>query len=192
MKRSFITLPLLLPTVVFACLVDHQINCHAKELNTIDQLICADSGLLQVDQHMAKVYQQALTKSDNRQAPVLRAEQRGWIKGKAECWKDANQKACVTELYIRRIAELQARYDLVAVSKRIVLQCENNPAHEVALRYYATTPATVIADYGDQVSLMFQQNDQNYLGRNEKLSQVADVFMLQWGYNKPEIRCAAH
>jgi uncharacterized protein len=141
---------------------------------------------------LAEVYQKALLKSANEKPPLLKAEQRGWVKGKAECWKEQDKKACASELYTLRIAELQARYELVPISKKLVLSCENNPAHEILLRYYLTTPATLIADYGDQVSLMYQQADQSYVGRNEKLSEQNGVFIVQWGYSAALLSCIAN
>ena len=145
--------------------------------------------LLKQDQQLAEVYQQALLKAANEKPPLLKAEQRGWVKGKAECWKEEDRKACASTLYTQRIAGLQARYELLPASKKLLLSCDNNPANEVSLRYYPTTPATFIADYGDQVSLMYQQADQSYVGRNEKLSEQNGVFTLQWGYEAPLMSC---
>jgi uncharacterized protein len=153
---------------------------------------CFHQELLKQDQQLAEVYQKALLKSANEMPPLLKAEQRGWVKGKAECWKEDDKKACASGLYTRRIAELQALYELAPISKKLVLSCENNPAHEILLRYYLTTPATLIADYGDWVSLMYQQPDQSYVGRNEKLSEQNGVFIVQWGYGAALLSCVAN
>ncbi|WP_127023304.1 lysozyme inhibitor LprI family protein [Rheinheimera mangrovi] len=189
MKSLLLLTTLLATTQLQAAAADNQINCQAKELGTVDQLICSDQELLKQDQQLAEVYQQALAKAANERPPVLKAEQRGWVKGKAECWKEDDKKACASVHYTQRIAELQARYELVASSKKLVLGCENNPAHEISLCYYPTTPATLIADYGDRVSLMYQQADLSYAGRNEKLSEQAGVFTVQWGYEAPLMSC---
>ena len=166
-----------------------QINCQAKDQGTIDKLICSDTELLKQDQQLAKVYQQALLKAANEKPSLLKAEQRGWVKGKADCWKEEDKKACASTLYTQRIAELQARYELLLASKKLLLSCDNNPTNEVSVRYYPTTPATLIADYGDQISLMYQQADQSFVGRNEKLSEQNGVFTLQWGYETPLMSC---
>ena len=189
MKLILIVTTLLATTQLQAAAADNQINCQAKDLGTVDQLICSDQELLKQDQHLAEVYQQALAKAANERPPVLKAEQRGWVKGKAECWKEEDKKGCASRLYSQRIAELQARYELLASTRTAVLGCENNPAHEISLRYYPTTPATLIADYGDRVSLMYQQADLSYAGRNEKLSEHAGVFTVQWGYEAPLMSC---
>lgn len=188
--KSLLLLTTLLATVQLnAATPNHQINCQAKDQGSVDQLICSDPELLKQDQQLAEVYQQALLKAANEKPPLLKTEQRGWVKGKAECWKEEDKKACASTLYTRRIAELQARYELVPMTKKLLLGCENNPANEISVRYYSTTPATLIADYGDQVSLMYQQDDQSYMGGNEKLSEQNGVFTLQWGYQAPLMSC---
>jgi uncharacterized protein len=189
MKLLLIVTTLLATAQLQAAAADNQINCQAKGLGTVDQLICSDPELLKQDQQLAEVYQQALLKAVNEKPPMLKAEQRGWVKGKAECWKEEDKKGCASTLYIQRIAELQARYELVPIRKKVLLSCENNPANEISVRYYPTTPATLIADYGDQVSLMYQQADQSYVGRNEKLSEQNGIFTVQWGYEAPLISC---
>ncbi|WP_185714227.1 hypothetical protein [Rheinheimera mesophila] len=95
-------------------------------------------------------------------------------------------------LYTQRIAELQARYELVPASKKLRLSCDSNTANELSVPYYPTTPATLIADYGDQVSFMYQQPDQSYVGRNEKLSEQNGVFTVQWGYKAALLSCVAN
>lgn len=189
MKLLLIVTTLLATAPLQAAAADNQINCQAKDLGTVDQLICSDSELLKHDQLLAEVYQQALLKAANEKPPLLKAEQRGWVKGKADCWKEEDKKACAAELYTQRIAGLQARYELLPISKKLLLGCDNNPANEISVRYYPTTPATLIADYGDQVSLMYQQADQSYVGRNEKLSEQNGIFTVQWGYEAPPMSC---
>lgn len=191
MKLLLIITTLLATTQLQAATADNQINCQANGLSTVDQLICSDPELLKQDQQLAEVYQQALLKAVNERPPLLKAEQRGWVKGKADCWKEDDKKACAATLYTQRIAELQARYELVPFSKKLLLSCDNNTANEISVRYYPTTPATLIADYGDQVSLMYQQPDQSYVGRNEKLSEQNGIFTVQWGYEAPLQRCMA-
>lgn len=191
MKLLLIITTLVATSQLQAVPTNNQINCQANSLGTIDQLICSDQELLKQDQQLAEVYQQALLKAVNEKPPLLKAEQRGWVKGKAECWKEEDKKACASMLYTQRIAELQARYELMPASKELLLSCDNNPANEISLRYYPTTPATLIADYGDQISLMYQQADQSFVGRNEKLSEQNDVFTLQWGYGAPLQICRA-
>ncbi|CAI3799722.1 hypothetical protein JAMGFMIE_02401 [Rheinheimera sp. MM224] len=36
---------------------------------------------------------------------------------------------------------------------------------------------------------MYQQADQSYVGRNEKLSEQKGIFTVQWGYEAPLMSC---
>lgn len=189
MKSLLLLTTLLATTQLQPASAANQINCQAKDQDTIDKLVCSDPELLKQDQQLAEVYRQALAKAANERPPVLKAEQRGWVKGKADCRKEDDKKVCASKLYTQRIAELQARYELVASSKKLVLGCGNNPANEIYLRYYPTTPASLIAEYGDRTSLMYQQADQSYVGRNEKLSEQDGIFTVQWGYEAPLMSC---
>jgi len=39
---------------------------------------------------------------------------------------------------------------------------------------------------------MYQQPDQSYVGRNEKLSEQNGVFTAQWGYKAALLSCVAN
>jgi uncharacterized protein len=125
---------------------------------------------------------------------VLHAEQRGWIKGRNDCWKSADKRACVQDEYVRRIAELQARYRLVPGRGPFSFACDGNPANEVVVTYFQTEPPTLIAERGDSTSLMFQQpsaSGARYLGRNESFWEHQGVATIVWGYGAPKMRCTA-
>ncbi len=124
---------------------------------------------------------------------MLQAEQRGWVKGRDECWKaqQGGQAACMRGAYVDRIAELQARYRLVASDGPVFLACDGNPANEVVVTYFRTQPPTLIAERGDQTSLMVRQSGdgERYQGRNETLVQQGAESLVTWGYQAPVMRC---
>lgn len=164
----------------------------SSALNTIEQTICADEWLSALDRKMAAVYAAAQQKARNEHPPVLAAEQRGWIKGRNECWKETHPRDCAGELYERRIAELQARYQLIAASGPVFFSCDGNPAKEVVVTFYRTNPATLIAEFGDSVSLMYQVpgiDGLRYEGRNELFRKTQDGTTIRWGYGAPPMRC---
>ena len=120
-------------------------NC-AKADGEVEELICQDEGLAALDRKMDEVYKAALDKAKNEVPPVLKAEQRGWIKGRNECWKATGAdnpafltaswqatsvRDCVEGQYRLRISELQARYRLVPMKGPVFYACENNPANEI-------------------------------------------------------------
>jgi uncharacterized protein len=83
------------------------------ETDSIEEMICKDAELSALDRKLSTIYTAAARKAKNEHPPMLKAEQRGWIKGRDECWKADDNRSCVRYQYQRRIAELQAKYRLV-------------------------------------------------------------------------------
>ncbi len=167
-------------------------NCRKVEPGSIEAMICGDAELSALDKKLAGVYAAATAKAKSERPPVLRAEQRGWVKGRNDCWKSSDRRGCVRDEYVRRIAELQARYRLVPSRGPFAFACDGNPANEVVVIYFATEPSTMIAERGDSVSLMFQQpaaSGAKYQGRNESFWEHQSVATIVWGYSAPEMRC---
>lgn len=76
------------------------------------QLVCTDAQLATLDRETARLYALA-SKSpqlDTRQRARLRAEQIGWIRGRDDCWKADDLRACVLGNYVMRIHELRRDY----------------------------------------------------------------------------------
>jgi uncharacterized protein len=167
-------------------------DCSKVETGSIEEMVCKDEGLSALDRTLADVYGAASAKATNEHPPVLKAEQRGWIKGRDECWKSDDVRACVEDSYRTRIAELQARYRLVAGRGPVFFRCGGQPANEVVVTYFETEPPTAIVERGDGSSLMFQQpsgSGAKYQGRNESFWEHHGEAVLTWGYDAPEIHC---
>jgi len=167
-------------------------DCAAVEPGSIAALVCADAGLAALDRKLAGVYTASLAKATNEQPPVLKAEQRGWIKGRDECWKSDDERECVRTEYRRRTAELQARYRLVPATGPVVFTCDGNPANEVVVTFFATDPPTLVAEHGDRVALMYQRpsgSGTRYQGRNELFWEHRGEAAIRWGFDAPEMRC---
>ena len=166
-------------------------DCSKVEAGSIEELICRDAELSALDVQLSGVYAEASAKAADEQPPVLKAEQRGWIKGRNDCWKSDNQRACVQEEYQRRIAELQARYRLVPGNGPFTFVC-GSPGPEVIATFFQTNPPTLIAELGDSVSLMYQQvsaSGAKYQGRNETFWEHQGEARITWGYGEPEMVC---
>ena len=167
-------------------------DCGKVEAGSIAALVCRDPALAAADSKMAEVYAAALAKAGNEQPPTLKAEQRGWIKGRDECWKVEDQAACVADAYRLRIAELQARYRLLAPVGSATYACDDAPGSEVTASFFATDPPSAIAERGDEVSFMVAQpaaSGARYQGRNESLWEHQGVATVTWGYGAPELHC---
>lgn len=167
-------------------------DCAKVKPGAIEAMICEDEGLSALDRNLSAVYARAIVKAGNEHAPRLKAEQRGWIKGRDDCWKSDDVGACLRTEYRHRIAELQAQYRLVSGTGPVRYECDGNPANEVAVRFFKTEPPTLIAERGDSVSLMYQQpsgSGVKYVGRNESLWEHQGEGIITWGYGALKMHC---
>jgi len=168
-------------------------NCKGVAPGSIAALVCGDAQLAALDRQLAGVYAQARQKAKNERPPTLQAEQRGWVKGRDDCWKAGDERAaCVAQSYRRRTAELQARYRLVPARGPVRWACDGNAAHELVVTFFDTEPASLLAERGDSQSLMFQvpaASGTQYEGRNERYWEHQGEVTLRWGYGAPELRC---
>lgn len=168
-------------------------DCGKVETDSVEALVCKDEKLSALDHKMAAVYAAAAQKAANERPPVLKAEQRGWIKGRNDCWKSTDRRQCVEESYRRRIAELQARYRLVSANGPFWYICDGDPRNEVVVTFFETDPPTLEAERGDQVSLMYLEpsaSGSKFQGRNESLWEHRGEATIVWGYGSPEMRCS--
>lgn len=167
-------------------------DCGKVQKSSIEELICKDEGLSQLDQKLAAIYAEATKRALNEYPPVLKAEQRGWVKGRNDCWKSADERQCVDHSYRRRIAELQARYRLLPANGPFRYVCDGDPRNEVVVTFFNTDPPTLEAERGDQVSLMYLESSGSgtkYQGRNESFWEHQNEATIVWGYGSPEMRC---
>lgn len=170
----------------------HAYDCSKAGAGSIEGMICGDSELSALDRTLSDVYAAASRKTANEHALALTVEQRGWIMGRDDCSKSGDQRRCVEEQTIRRIAELQARYRLVPGTPAIRYLCDGNPANEVVVTYFRTDPPTMIAERGDSVTLMYLQpsgSGAKYQGRNDSFWEHHGEALIVWGYDAPEMRC---
>lgn len=166
--------------------------CDKVQAGSIEAMICEDDGLSMLDRKLADVYRAASLKAANEHPPVLKAEQRGWIKGRDDCWKSDDTRRCVEEEYQQGIAGLQARYHLVSGIGPVTYICDGRPGNEVVVTFFQTDPPTLIAEHGDSVSLMYLQpggSGTRYQGRNETFWEHQGQASITWGYGAPAMQC---
>lgn len=167
-------------------------DCSKAEKGSVEEIICNDPELSRLDRELAKVYKEAEEKAKNEKPSVLKAEQRGWIKGRNDCWKSENEKDCIKTNYMLRIAELQARYQLTYNSGPILYSCDDNPAKELVITIYDTDPSTLVAEYGDSQSLMYKEPSASgsvYQGRNETVWMKGKEVRIKWGFDSQTMNC---
>jgi uncharacterized protein len=170
----------------------------AKAEGEVEELICQDEALAALDRKLDEVYEAALAKATNEVPPVLKAEQRGWIKGRNECWKakDADNPAfltaswqatsvhdCVEGQYRLRISELQALYRLVPPRGPVLYTCEGNPANEVVADFFETDPPTAYVERGDRSVIAWlvpSGSGSKYEGQNLEFWTKGDEATVTW------------
>ena len=67
----------------------------AKATHDVEKLIGNDAGLAELDQSLAELYATDLKHTPDANKGTLKAEQRGWVKGRNDCWKASDMRGCV-------------------------------------------------------------------------------------------------
>ncbi|MTI45367.1 uncharacterized protein JM93_01242 [Roseibium hamelinense] len=163
-------------------------DCALAE-SSAEKLVCSNSDLAELDQKLAGTYAKAVSAlgqaADATQAlNRLKATQRGWVKGRDECWKASDEQACIKEAYERRIGMLTARYMLIPDVEPVFYTCNGNPADEIVASFYPSTPASVRLERGDTVEAAVQAvsgSGARYLGNFGLVFWVkGDEAMVTW------------
>ena len=159
----------------------------ANTKGEVEKLICSDASLASLDRKLDGSYKAASAKAKGKLATQLRTEQRGWVKGRNDCWKANGQqtwitatwtvdtvKACVDAQYRLRTSELQAVWQLVP-PKTVSYACQNNPANEVVANFFDTDPSTIRLERGDRTMTMWRvgaASEGKFEGQNISLVQT--------------------
>ena len=167
----------------------------AKAQGAVERLICTDPSLATLDRKLDEVYRAAAAKASGQLVSQLRAEQRGWVKGRNDCWKaNGTQtwmtatwtvdtvKDCIAAQYRLRTSELQSVWRLVP-PKTVFYTCGSNPANEVVAHFFATDPATIRLERGDRTVTMWRvgtAGDGTYEGQNVSLVHKGNEVQVNW------------
>ena len=162
---------------------------------TVEQQICSDATLAALDRQLDTVYQAATAKAGKTLLKTLRAEQRGWVKGRNDCWKANGQptwitatwtvdtvKGCIEAQVRLRTSELQAVWQLLP-PKTVTYACQNNPANEVVARHFASDPPTIRLERGDRTKTLWQvgpPEDGRFEGQNVSLMHQGRTAKVDW------------
>lgn len=131
----------------------------ARATSNAEVFVCEDPALAELDRRLAERYAAAVAASRALEVgsaealAELEATQRGWIKGRDECWKADDLRACVEEAYSRREGELVARYMLETPASVATWTCNEDPADELVTMFYATAHPSVRLERGDQIQV---------------------------------------
>jgi uncharacterized protein len=159
----------------------------------VEKLICSDAALASLDRKLDAVYKSALAKASGPMARQLRQEQRGWVKGRNDCWKANGQetwitatwtvntvRGCVDAQYRLRSAETQAVWRMLP-PRPVAYACQNEAANELVVNFFDTDPATLRLERGDRSSTLWRVGDAaagKYEGQNVSVVHQGDVLAL--------------
>jgi uncharacterized protein len=117
----------------------------AKAGWSVEELICKDAGLAALDRQMAAVYAAAQKRvaEENYEDPA--PMQRGWIKGRNDCWKADNLRTCIVSSYQYQIAALLIQYGQLVVPTPVYYTCGKTDL--AAVFYQKTDPQTVVLTF---------------------------------------------
>lgn len=137
-----------------------------KASGEVETLICNDEELAALDRQIAQVYRQAIVNIPAVQQP--KAIQRGWIKGRNDCWKAQDVRQCTVQAYRSRIIELQIQGGLLEVPSSVVFDCGEFPQIS-AVFYTQLEPVTAVFTFAEQQLLatnVVSGSGAKYLGQN--------------------------
>lgn len=169
----------------------------ARADSSVTRLVCADAALAALDRKLDDVYKAAVAKSNGETLATLKAEQRGWVKGRDECWKAQKKaptwltesfvvddiRACTEWSYSQRIAELQVMWQLVPSKPAVSYACNGNPANEVIAQLFDTALPAGRFERGDQTVvgyLVKSPDGMRYEGRNMRFAASGKDAKLRW------------
>ncbi len=119
----------------------------AKAQGQVETLICADAELAQLDRQLTQVYKAALANIPAIEQP--KATQRGWVKGRNDCWKAQDVRECTLQNYKQRIIELQIQGGLLEVPPAVVFDCGQHPQIS-AVFYTQLDPVTAVFSFSSE------------------------------------------
>ncbi|WP_111873244.1 MliC family protein [Aeromonas bivalvium] len=188
---------ILLGTLLFAPLLataaTPSFDC-AKAKGAAETLICQDAGLAALDNELAALYPKAIAAFSPEQQKSERAMQRGWIKGRNECWKAGDLRQCVEESYQLRITELQIKGGQLRVPSPVDYQCANNVTLSTYFYNEARRPAAMInlSEGNNQQQVLAYQTPSasgtRYEGQNLTLFTKGSDARLE-RYGEPTLSC---
>ena len=187
----------LLATLLFAPLLASaatpSFDC-AKASGAVETLICKDAGLAALDNELAALYPKAIAPLSPEQLKTERAMQRGWIKGRNDCWKGQDLRQCVEDNYQLRITELQISGGQLMVPVPVNYKCGQHVTLSTYFYNDAKLPAAVInLSEGDkqQQVLAYEApsaSGARYEGQNLTFFTKGDEATLE-RYGQPTLSC---
>lgn len=126
----------------------------SKARHEIETMICENHEFITLDNQLADLYKRAEAKNTGEDLKLLKAMQRGWIKGRNDCWKAQDKRQCIIDSYQVRMVELQIRNGLVMAPTAIGYVCNEDHSKPFFASFYNNiSPQAVVITYGDDQTI---------------------------------------
>lgn len=161
-------------------------DCTRAE-SSAEKLVCADPALAALDRRLADRFAAALATAESLDAGAeaaantLRATQRGWIKGRDDCWKATDLRDCIESAYLQREAELVARFMLEDASDVRELFCGDG-ARALTVFEFPTELPGIRVEEGDSIHVGAQMS-----GETPGAYYVGQWGAVRLGADRPQI-----
>ena len=127
----------------------------AKAQSDAEHLVCEDGELAALDRQLAKLWAETRARPSTPAHEV--ASQRGWVKGRDECWKAEDKHRCVRESYQVRIVELNLLRPDLATPSPVSYDCGDQKNRLSAVYYNDFEPKAVALTWDGDRAIALQQ-----------------------------------
>jgi uncharacterized protein/trans-aconitate methyltransferase len=166
----------------------------SKASGSIEELICQNDEFAALDRKLAKYFKLATESYPAKELKTLKAEQRGWIKGRNDCWKSDDKSECVRSHYQHRITDLQITTGSAVITHSAVFICNPDKHDSITAVIYKETelPAAVLTRLSDEIDeqkLLFLSRSGSgarYLGQNVEFWSNDTQATVSWGVTDSE------
>ncbi|MCB1693101.1 MAG: META domain-containing protein [Pseudomonadales bacterium] len=158
----------------------------AAATGDVQATICRDIELARLDHKLDAVYHHALATSSPSESSTLKAMQRGWIKGRDDCWKADDVRRCVRDEYETRITDLQISSAIVSVPRPFVFACTDDEQLDAYFYNDTARPALVLRNDSSRWLLFLARSASGarYLGQNVQFwNKGKDAVFSRYGEN---------
>jgi uncharacterized protein len=155
----------------------------AKASGQAEELVCKDDAPAALDRRMAEVYAKAEKALPAAEAAKQKTLQRGWVKGRDECWKSTDVRACVEAEYRTRIVELQIVSGQLTAPTPAGYACEGESQPVTATYYNDTDPKSAVITVGNDQVIAFvapSGSGARYTAANVELWEHQGEATLTW------------
>ena len=128
------------------CAIEPSFDC-SRAKGTVEQLICSDNELAELDNLLAGAYQTALHNFPADERKTLKADQHDWMNNRNDCRRAKNMHDCVKHALELRITELQIQGGNIAVPEPVKYTCNSGDYDYLTAVFFSETtlPAVVLS-----------------------------------------------